>query len=117
MTLAEFLKKLSTDPNSIEFNDTISVIDANYNYSPTAFENGTQKNTVGQNEGSCKILAFGKLNNLDKEQTLHCFGQYYREEVLNDPDGESHQNIRQFMLTGWEGVNFENQALQVSGTC
>jgi hypothetical protein len=44
---------------------------------------------------------------LDKETTLKLWGQYYRE-VLNDPDGDSHQNIRNFMKTGWEGVPFEN---------
>ena len=87
-------------------------IDSNYLYTPTTFRNGKQENAAGQNEGSCKILAFGKLNNLNKEKTLHCFGKYYREDVLDNPDGEDHQNIRQFMLDGWEGVSFDNQALK-----
>jgi hypothetical protein len=35
------------------------------------------------------------------------WGQFYRE-VKADPKGDSHQNIRNFMKTGWEGVPFEN---------
>ena len=38
---------------------------------------------------------------------LQLWGEYYRE-VLADPEGSSHQNIRNFMKTGWEGVPFEN---------
>ena len=38
---------------------------------------------------------------------LQLWGQYYRE-VLADPDGDSHQNIRNFMKYGWDGVPFEN---------
>jgi hypothetical protein len=35
------------------------------------------------------------------------WGEYYRE-VLADAGGDSHQNIRNFMKNGWEGVPFEN---------
>ena len=35
------------------------------------------------------------------------WGQYYRD-VLKNPDGDDHQNIRNFMKYGWEGVPFEN---------
>ena len=38
---------------------------------------------------------------------LQLWGQYYRD-VLAKPDGEDHQNIRQFMKNGWDGVPFEN---------
>ena len=65
------------------------------------------ENAAGQNEGSCKILAFARLHQLTPEQTLHCFGGYYRKEVLGDPAGNSHQNIRQFMKTGWAGITFD----------
>ena len=112
MSLENFLEQLNKTPDSIEFDDVIAIIDANYTYTPTAFRNGDQENTTGQNEGSCKILAFGQVNNLDKEKTLNCFGKYYREDVLNDPDGDNHQNIRQFMQHGWSGINFPNPALK-----
>lgn len=111
MELDEFLNQLNTHPEEIEFTDTISLIDKFYSYIPTSFRNGKQVNAFGQNEGSCKILAFAKLNNLPEDKTLHCFGKYYREEVLNNPDGEGHRNIRQFMKYGWDGVNFEQPAL------
>ena len=31
---------------------------------------------------------------------------YYRKDVLEDPDGDSHANIRAFMKGGWESVKF-----------
>ncbi len=33
------------------------------------------------------------------------------ENVLQNPDGEDHQNIRNFMQTGWDGVVFSRNAL------
>lgn len=107
MDLDIFLKKLRSEPEAIEFADTISTIDENYNYTPTAFTNGEVTNEAGQNEGSCKILAFAFINNLTITETLHCFGKYYREDVLAHPAGNDHQNIRQFILDGFEGVKFD----------
>jgi len=71
------------------------------------FKNGDMVNKSGENEGSAKVLSYAALSNLDKETTLKLWGQYYRE-VLDDPEGDSHQNIRNFMKYGWEGVPFEN---------
>jgi type III HopJ-like effector protein len=112
MELKDFLNKLNIELELIDFTETISVIDLNYDYTPSAFANGNVINKTGQNEGSCKILAFAILNKLSKEQTLHCFGKYYREEVLNDPEGESHQNIRQFIKHSFDGIKFERAVLQ-----
>jgi hypothetical protein len=42
---------------------------------------------------------------------LSCFGAYYQEDVLGDPDGTNHQNIRNFMKTGWDGIAFYGEAL------
>jgi hypothetical protein len=111
MELKSFLDKLRSEPESIEFADTISVIESTYDYTPTAFTNGDVTNEAGQNEGSCKIIAFAQLNKLTKEQTLHCFGKYYREEVLNDPKGNNHQNIRQLMKHGFSRIYFEEEPL------
>jgi hypothetical protein len=47
-----------------------------------------------------KFLAFAELNNLSAAETLNCFGAYYHEEVLANPEGTNHQNIRNFMKTG-----------------
>lgn len=107
MNLNDFLAKIKSEPESIGFTDTISVIENNYDYTPTAFTNGGVKNDAGQNEGSCKILAFAYINNLSITETLNCFGNYYRDDVLGNPAGDDHQNIRQFILDGFEGVKFD----------
>ncbi|MEG0198898.1 MAG: HopJ type III effector protein, partial [Acinetobacter sp.] len=31
--------------------------------------------------------------------------------VLATPEATDHQNIRQFMLNGWDGIQFESEAL------
>ncbi|MDR6968641.1 DNA-binding IscR family transcriptional regulator [Flavobacterium arsenatis] len=111
MTITAFLNQLQEHPKSINFQDTIQVIEGNYNFTPTAFQNGNQYNKVGENNGSCKIFAFAKLQNLSKDATLACFGAYYFEDVLQNPVGTDHQNIRNFMQTGWDGINFEGEAL------
>lgn len=116
MTLSDFLKKLKESPESVDFSDTISVIDDNYSYHATAFNNGDLCNKAGENDGSCKILAFACLQGLSEKQTLACFGSYYRDDVLKHPDGDNHRNIRQFMKTGWEGVSFRSSPLVVKKT-
>ncbi len=111
MSISSFLQKLKHSPNSITFSETIAVIEENYDFTPTAFDNGTQHNAEGENSGSCKLFAFAKLQNLSQAETLACFGGYYFEEVLGDPEGTNHQNIRNFMKTGWDGIQFEGEAL------
>ncbi len=113
MELQHFLDTLALTPEQIEFETTIAVIEANYDFTPTAFSNGTAHNGVGENNGSCKIFAFGLLNNLSKEATLACFGRFYREDVLQHPENNDHQNIRNFIVNGWDGVKFESPALDV----
>lgn len=106
-----FIKKIKENPKSIEFTETIAVIDANYNFTPTAFQNGTQFNAVGENSGSCKLFSFAQLHNLSQLETLACFGSYYFNDVLKNPQGTDHQNIRNFMKFGWNGIQFEGNAL------
>jgi len=106
---------LDSAPEKIEFNQVIQVIEENYNYTPTRFTNGEGSgqvtNEVGNNEGSCKIFSFAQLNNLNEKQTLACFGNYYREDVLAHPDNTDHANIRNFIKSGWAGIHFDNIAL------
>ena len=111
MTTISFLEQLQENPNSIAFQDTINVIEENYDFEPTAFKNGNQQNNSGENNGSCKIFSFAKLQNLSEEATLACFGSYYSEDVLKNPDGNDHQNIRNFLQFGWDGIHFEGEAL------
>lgn len=112
MDIGTFLKKLNDQPESVTFDDTMAVISANYDFTPAAFANGEVRNEAGQNNGSCKLFAFASLNGLSEEQTLACFGAYYREDVLKNPGGTDHQNIRNFMKTGWSGVKFDRMPLQ-----
>lgn len=111
MNLDDFLNKLANQADNVDFTETMAVIDAHYQFNPTKFTNGELENEAGQNNGSCKIFAFGLLNFLSEEQTLACFGDYYRKDVLENPEGDDHQNIRNFMQTGWDGVLFEGFAL------
>lgn len=112
MNLQAFLQKLHQHPETVEFSDTLAAIEAAYAYTPTAFRNGEVNNAAGQNAGSCKIFAFARLQGLTEAQTLACFGRYYREDVLQHPDASDHQNIRNFMRSGWAGVSFEGEALK-----
>jgi len=113
MTLDKFLEKLNAQPESIEFTETMSVIENQYQFTETAFTNGEQSNAAGENSGSCKLFSFAKLNQLSEAQTLACFGAYYRDDVLAHPDADDHQNIRQFIINGWSGVKFSAEALTI----
>ncbi len=111
MNLDNFLKKINDAPEQTQFDEVISLIDSHYVFTPTAFSNGELNNAANQNNGSCKIFAFAKLHQLPEDITLQCFGDYYRLDVLQHPDGEDHMNIRNFMRTGWSGIRFEQDAL------
>ena len=110
MTIPEFKTKLKTTPTAITFKETMQVIENYYTFNPTAFKNGDIINNAGENNGSCKLFAFAKHQKLRKEETLLCFGEHYKN-VLADKNGASHQNIRNFMQTGFKGLSFENEAL------
>lgn len=115
MTIEEILSQIKSQPDNVSFQDVIDCIDAFYDYTPMHFTNGqghdTVMNQAGNNEGSCKIFAFATMEGLSEAETLACFGQYYREDVLQQPDGTDHANIRTFMRHGWSGIRFEQSAL------
>lgn len=92
--------------NQLQFQNVLDHIAANYTYSPAAFQNGNVKNAVTENQGSAKVLYFANLHNLSHADTLLLFAEHY-QNVLDDPAGEGHQNIRQFMANGWNGVFFD----------
>ncbi|MDD5460516.1 MAG: HopJ type III effector protein [Methylococcales bacterium] len=114
MPLATFLKKIKNN-TAVSFDETIATITESYHYQATEFSNGLNEDTLvnqaGTNEGSCKIFAFAQIHRLDQQQTLNLFGDYYRLDVLNNPNGTGHQNIRNFMKYGWEGISFKGRAL------
>jgi hypothetical protein len=116
MIVDELLSLIKEAPEDVSFEQVISTIDERFLYTPTRFTNGQGAfqviNEAGSNEGSCKIFAFGLLAGLDESQTLACFGRYYREDVLEHPEGRDHMNIRCFMRSGWDGIQFDGQALE-----
>lgn len=106
--LPALLKQLKE--HSLPFKEVIEFIETYYQHQPTAFKNGEAYNAAGQNQGSAKVFAFARLNDLDEADTLCLFAEHY-QSVLNNPDGTDHQNIRQFMAHGWPGIVFEGEAL------
>ena len=111
MNHKDYLALLNNSPAEIEFSDTMETIDAMYDFSPAGFRNGEVENAAGENNGSCKLFAFAQLQGLDEQQTLSCFGAYYHDDVLKHPEGNDHQNIRNFMKSGWPGIKFYGTAL------
>ena len=111
ITLTDFINQLDSNAEQVSFEQVMQVISENYNYLPATFNNGDLFNEAGTNEGSCKIFYFAKLNNLSEQQTLACFGRFYREDVVNNPQGNDHGNIRNFIQSGWSKVEFNSVAL------
>lgn len=103
------------DAGRSDFEDTLALIERYFEYTASEFHNGPLHNGTDQNQGSCKLFALGQFCNLTESQTLSCFGRHYRQ-VLDDPAGTSHGNIRQFMATGWSGIRFDQMPLRLRGT-
>ena len=102
-----FNANLEMSGDDVTFEEVMELIDTHYETGMIEFKNGDIVNAQGENEGSAKILSYAALSGMDKATTLKLWGQYYRE-VKDDPDGDSHHNIRNFMKNGWDGVPFEN---------
>lgn len=111
--MTDLTSKLIADlaKNNLPFTAVIATIDSLFTHTPTAFKNGEAYNESTQNQGSAKVFSFAKLNNLSKGDTLLLFAEHY-QAVLNTPEASDHQNIRQFMQNGWEGIQFEGEALK-----
>ncbi|MEY4684467.1 MAG: hypothetical protein RLZ25_926 [Pseudomonadota bacterium] len=100
----------------VEFEQTIALIDSHYRFTPCRFANGEGDDRIvseaGVNNGSLKIFTFASEHCLNEAETLSLFGKFYREDVLSNPLGEDHRNIRAFMKFGWRGVAFDGKALE-----
>ena len=114
MTPAELIERVRSAPQTLTFAEVLATIEHHYHYTPTAFANGLDadlvENPAGVNEGSCRVLAFACLWQLNEAETLALFAEHYRK-VLADPAGSDHANIRAFQRHGWPGVTFENEPL------
>jgi len=102
-----FMANFEMSPDDLIFGEFMEMIDEQFEDGLIEFKNGDIVNKFGENSGSAKLLSFAALAQFDKENTLKLWGEYYRD-VLATPDGDDHQNIRNFMKYGWEGVPFEN---------
>jgi hypothetical protein len=111
-TLEEQIPELlaALKKKAVAFSDVVKFIEQHYNYTPTAFKNGEVYNGTATNQGSAKVLAFAKLNCLSIEDTLLLFAEHY-DFVLAYPKAKEHQNIREFIAQGWNGVIFEGEVL------
>jgi hypothetical protein len=79
MTLDDFIARLGTNHNLV-FEETLAIITSYYDFTPTGFTNGIGDDSLcngpDENQGSCKVFAFGMLNGLDEKQLLACFGEH-----------------------------------------
>ncbi|MCE0494907.1 HopJ type III effector protein [Vibrio salinus] len=112
MNKEQLIAYIKSEPDRIDFFQVIEVIDSEFDFTPTRFVNGNLVNEANQNNGSCKIFSFARRMGLDEQQTLSCFGDFYRNDVLKHPENKDHQNIRNFILSGWKGIKFDAEALK-----
>lgn len=113
MTLIDLLERLRRA--DADFEDVIAYVNAHYDYTPTRFSNGVGLapvlNESGQNEGSCRVFALARLAALSEADTVQLFGRFYRSDVLKNPGGNDHANIRRFLADGWAGIHSDGEAL------
>jgi hypothetical protein len=102
-----FNANLEMSGDDLTFEEFITHCDENYEDGLIEFKNGDIVNKPNENHGSAKVLSYAALADFDQETTLKLWGQYYRDVKAN-PEGDDHQNIRNFMKYGWEGVDFYN---------
>ncbi|KAJ1637914.1 HopJ type III effector protein-domain-containing protein [Pavlovales sp. CCMP2436] len=105
--IAALLVKVRTQPGSVMFAETLEAIDQAFEFFGTKFVNGAVSSTSSENEGSSKVLSLSQLVGMTTDETLVCFGEHYRD-VVADPSGSSHANVRALMTTGLEAVLFSN---------
>ena len=77
------IEQLKNTPEELVFSNVITYIDEHYEFTPTKFTNGNTVNEANQNNGSCKVFSFAKINQLSPQETLLLFSEFYREDVLD----------------------------------
>ena len=91
-------------PDSVEFDDVISGIDAGYDATEVEFEVNGLKSPPGSNVGSAKLLSFGVLAGLSKEETI---GKSLVANFITEEFKDSVREVLDAALTGKETANFE----------
>lgn len=106
-------RELAREWKNTDFGNTIQAIDSILETEPVDFVNGEVPNTSGENLWSLKVLAFGKMMWFHTQEVLSMFWEYYRE-VIDNPDGNSHQNIRALQKTGIECVDISENPFSLT---
>ena len=100
-----FLQQLNSDEHV--FATTLEFIETWFDFTPSAFQNGSVANAVDQNQGSCKVFALAQLLELTQEQALRCFCEHYRD-VVATPDVDNHHNLRRLLKEGLADISFDS---------
>lgn len=118
----DFITKAKLNPDGIMFSDTMKIVDTYCDYMKKSFAVGDVTSEAGENEGSSKMFSLARLLHLDRKDpgprfmlseeadinaSLVLFGEIYRD-VLANPAGDDHPNIRSAMKCGWSGIRFPN---------
>lgn len=98
------------DQGNAKFSDVLDFINARYDFTATAFDNGSVHNAAGENSGSCRVFAFAQLQGLSAVDTVKLFAEH-AASVHAHPEGTDHQNIRNFIQHGWAGIKMAGTAL------
>jgi hypothetical protein len=111
------LSKQEFGLHGVKFAEIMDKVNECYVFTPCQYTSGagTDAKTVnpaGTNSGSLKTYYFAHIHGLDEDATLRLFCEHYRD-VLDTPDGDSHANIRAFMVNGWDGIEFEGEPLKL----
>ena len=112
--IQSFIERLRLNADSIAFAEVIDLIDTYYHHTPTAFSNGSLINQAGENQGSAKVLSFARLHGLTNKRPFTVLPSI-GVRCVQIPMAADHQNIRQFMQNGWDGVQLSEACLTIKG--
>lgn len=89
---------------------TIKALKYFYKIPNSGFSIGNCVNGPNENTGSLLIFMYARAGKqvLSNDQIKELFAEAW-DEVVEDPEGSSHQNIRNFIQYGIAGVVFENE--------
>ena len=98
--LTDILKKVENQ-QTVKIQDVIDLIDVAYEFESCGFYNGKFEYDASEKQDLCKLLAFGKMNKLSKEEFIISFSAELSKTYPDDLDV--------FNITGWSGVLFFNK--------
>ena len=102
---AQLWQNLTWGRSTVNFQEMIGDIDFIFQTQETGFENNWVINEAGENLWSLKILAIAIILGFNTQQALRMFWEHY-EEVIDNPEWDSHSNIRALMDQVSTGINW-----------